>query len=413
MRSAKPASYGRPVLVAVLYVCVLVSKLQVKRNIVTVSFTSLPSAFVAPSVQSHATLPAERHPWSASFVSGKQHGFYPNRNPGMQYQNEGKIRRRASSLVVGTLFSIAAVATVLVNRSFIIIKQGSAALVENLGRFDRQLEPGFHVIKPFFESIRARLTIREQVLDIPPQACITSDNAPLKADAVVYWRIFDPPKAVYAVNSLIDAIQNLVLTQLRSEIGKLTLDETFTARQRLNSVLLKELDEATDPWGVKVTRVEVRDIIPNKEILSSMEMQMAAERTKRAQIIESEGAKQALLNSAAGKAEASILEANAKKRAQILQAEGEKERLLREAEGLALALVEVTKAAGGDPEQAVRLQMLKAYIDSQLALASSSNTKVLLFPSSEDLNAKAGAVLAEMQASAVGSELQNQKAKGK
>ena len=180
-------------------------------------------------------------------------------------------------LTVGTILTVF--------RSIKVVQQSDLALVERLGKFHSKLEPGLHFLIPFVDSIRATVTEREQVLDVPPQKCITSDNAPLVADAVVYWKIFDAEKSVYSVANLEVAIQNLVLTQLRAEIGKLTLDSTFSAREQINAVLLKDLDLATDPWGVKITRVEVRDIIPNKEILQAMELQMASERKKRAMII--------------------------------------------------------------------------------------------------------------------------------
>eukprot|EP00929_Paragymnodinium_shiwhaense_P013926 TRINITY_DN121775_c0_g1_i1.p1 TRINITY_DN121775_c0_g1~~TRINITY_DN121775_c0_g1_i1.p1 ORF type:complete len:342 (+),score=81.48 TRINITY_DN121775_c0_g1_i1:113-1027(+) len=292
-----------------------------------------------------------------------------------------------------------------------VIQEGDTALVERLGKFHKQLQPGFHILIPFIDSVRTRLTVREQVLDIPPQACITADNAPLKADAVVYFRIFDAKKAVYSVDALIAAVQNLVLTQLRAEVGKLTLDETFSAREKINSTLLRDLDEATDPWGVKITRVEVRDIIPNREILASMEMQMAAERTKRAQIIKSEGEKMALLNAAAGEAEARVVRAESEKTAQILRAEAEQVRLLKEADGLAAAVKLMTAAAGGDSDRAVKVQLMKAYIDSQVELSRSPNTKVLLFPSAEDCGAKQSSVLSELQGSNLASALDSISAK--
>ena len=175
-------------------------------------------------------------------------------------------------------------ALLAVFRSIKVVQQSDLALVERLGKFHSKLEPGLHFLIPFVDNVRATVTEREQVLDVPPQKCITSDNAPLVADAVVYWKIFDAEKSIYSVANLELAIQNLVLTQLRAEIGKLTLDSTFSAREQINAVLLKDLDLATDPWGVKITRVEVRDIIPNKEILQAMELQMASERKKRAMI---------------------------------------------------------------------------------------------------------------------------------
>eukprot|EP00931_Biecheleriopsis_adriatica_P081057 TRINITY_DN54406_c0_g1_i2.p1 TRINITY_DN54406_c0_g1~~TRINITY_DN54406_c0_g1_i2.p1 ORF type:complete len:387 (-),score=96.84 TRINITY_DN54406_c0_g1_i2:17-1138(-) len=320
------------------------------------------------------------------------------RPDGGNVRSESSIALNALPLVAAGISSC-----LLLRGSLVVIREGQTALVERLGRFNRKLEPGLHLKLPVIDSVRAILTVREQVLDIPPQSCITSDNAPLQADAVVYWRIFDAAKAVYAVDQLVLAIQNLVLTQLRSEIGKLTLDETFSARENMNAVLLKDVDVATDPWGVKITRVEIRDIIPNREILSSMELQMAAERTKRADIIKSEGQKQALLNDASAKAEARVLEAESQKAADILKAEAEKQRLVREAEGTAEAL-RIVAAAAGSAERALQLQALKAYIDSQETLAKSPNAKVLCFPSSEAM-AKASAITGELQGAALADAL--------
>ena len=178
------------------------------------------------------------------------------------------------TIVVGGLGG----AAVCVRKSVHIIQQGDVSIVERVGKFHKRLEPGFHVLIPFVDQIRATVTEREQVLDLSPQKCITSDNAPLVADAVVYWKIVDAKKSIYAVVDLELAIKNLVLTQLRAEIGKLTLDRTFLAREQINQTLLDDLDVATAPWGVKITRVEVRDIVPNTEIVRAMELQMVATR---------------------------------------------------------------------------------------------------------------------------------------
>ena len=243
-------------------------------------------------------------------------------------------------------------------------------LVERLGKLNRQLDPGLHFLIPLVERTSFRCTIREQVLDIPPQKAITRDNAPLTADAVVYWKIVDPELARYAVANLVAAIQNLVLTQLRSEIGKLSLDETFSARQKMNAILLQDLDAATADWGVKVTRVEVRDIVPSPDIMQSMEMQMSAERKKRANILESEGRRASQVNDASGAADAKILEADA-----------EAKRLLAESEGEARSLEALAQATGGDLDRAMQVLLLSKYWRTQAALAASDNTKVLFFPS--------------------------------
>jgi len=266
---------------------------------------------------------------------------------------------------VGTMALAAAAAT-----SIKVIGTGDLLLIERLGRFDRRLEPGFHLTIPLLERVSFTTTIREQVLDVPPQAAITRDNAPLKADAVVYWKVSDPLKARYAVENLVSAIQNLVLTQLRSEIGKLTLDETFSARARINAVLLADLDRATEEWGVKVTRVEVRDIIPSKDILAAMEGQMAAERRKRANVLESEGRRESQVNDAQGAADAVVLEAQAEARRLEIVAEGE-----------ALSLKQLAAATGDDVEKAMQVMLLSRYWSTQASLAESPNTKVLFYPS--------------------------------
>jgi len=206
-----------------------------------------------------------------------------------------------------------------------IINQGNEALVERLGSYNTKLEPGLNFMIPFFDRVVFRETNREKVIDIPPQKCITRDNVAIEVDAVVYWRIVDMEKAYYKVENLQAAMVNLVLTQIRSEMGQLELDQTFTARTEVNETLLRDLDIATDPWGVKVTRVELRDIIPSKAVQDSMELQMSAERRKRAAILTSEGERESAVNSSRGRAEAQVLEAEANQKAVVLQAEAEKE----------------------------------------------------------------------------------------
>lgn len=181
-----------------------------------------------------------------------------------------------------------------------IVKTGEQALVENLGIYKRKLDPGLNFLVPFLDKVVYQETIRERVLDIPPQPCITRDNVSITVDAVVYWRIMDLEKAYYKVQNIQTAMVNLVLTQIRAEVGKLELDETFTARAQLSIILLEELDEATDPWGVKVTRIELRDIIPAQAVQEAMELQMSAERKKRAAVLTSEGEREAAVNSAKG-----------------------------------------------------------------------------------------------------------------
>ena len=177
-----------------------------------------------------------------------------------------------------------------------------------------------------FEGVSMHATLREQVLDVPPQQCYTLDNAPVSADAVIYIRIYDVEAARYQVQNLNQAIMNICLTQLREEIGKLSLDESFSSRERINSALLRDLNEATQPWGVQITRVEIQNLDPSPDIVHSMELQMSAERQKRAAILTSEGERQKLTNEAEGRASAALADAEAQRQTVILRAQAEAER---------------------------------------------------------------------------------------
>ena len=268
----------------------------------------------------------------------------------------------------GLIGALAIIAVGYAFSSVKIISQGYEALVERLGRFSRKLTPGMSIIVPFVERIVYKETIREQVLDVPPQQCITKDNVSLQADAVVYWRITDMVKTYYAVEDIQRALINLVLTTLRSEIGRLELDQTFSSRTEINARLLSELDEATDPWGIKVTRVEVKDINPSRTVQDSMEKQMAAEREKRASILESEGQQQAQVNEATGAARARVLRAEAEKREKLLRAQGTAE---------ALQTLADTMAQGGSAEVALQFLLAQNYIDMGLAVGQSPSSKVV------------------------------------
>jgi regulator of protease activity HflC (stomatin/prohibitin superfamily) len=272
-----------------------------------------------------------------------------------------------------------------------IVNQGNEALVERLGKYSgKKLEPGINFLVPVLDRVVFQETIREKVLDVPPQQCITRDNVAITADAVVYWRIMDMAKAYYKVENLRLAMQNMVLTQIRAEMGQLELDQTFTARSEINETLLRELDEATDPWGVKVTRVELRDIIPSKAVQDSMELQMSAERRKRAAILTSEGERESAINSARGKAEALELDAQARQKAAILEAEGqqkaivlkaqaERQQQVLRAQATAEALQIVAKTLKSDPNAHEALQFLLAqnYLDMGMKIGSSDSSKVM------------------------------------
>ncbi len=260
-----------------------------------------------------------------------------------------------------------------------IINEKNEALVERLGSYTKKLAPGLNFVIPFFDKVVYQNTTKEKVLDIPPQSCITKDNVSITVDAVVYWRIVDMEKAYYKVENLQSAIVNLVLTQIRAEVGKLELDETFTARAEINELLLRELDIATDPWGVKVTRVELRDIMPSKAVQESMELQMSAERRKRAAILASEGERDAAINSAQGQAQAKLLDAEAVKKAAILKAEAERQQQILKAEAAAQSLEIVAQKLGSIPQAQEALQFLLAqyYLDMGKSIGVSESSKIM------------------------------------
>lgn len=271
-----------------------------------------------------------------------------------------------------------------------IVNEKNQYLIESLGSYKRTLEPGLNFVTPFIDKVVYKGTIREKVLDVPPQSCITRDNVSISVDAVVYWRIVDMYKAYYKVENLKSAMVNLVLTQIRAEMGKLELDETFTARTEINEILLRELDISTDPWGVKVTRVELRDIVPSKAVQESMELQMAAERKKRAAVLTSEGEREAAINSAQGRAESNLLEAESQKKAAILQAEAEQQAIVMRAEARrqeevlraqasAQAVQIVSEQLQSNPHAKEALQFILAqqYLEMGQKIGSSGSSKVM------------------------------------
>jgi regulator of protease activity HflC (stomatin/prohibitin superfamily) len=287
-------------------------------------------------------------------------------------------------------FIIVAVSGAGLAGSVRIVNQGNEALVERLGSYNKKLSPGLNFTFPFVDRIAYQETIREKVIDIPPQSCITRDNVSISVDAVVYWRIVDMEKAYYKVQNIQMAMVNVILTQIRAEMGQLELDQTFTARSEINEMLLRELDVATDPWGVKVTRVELRDIIPSKAVQESMELQMSAERRKRASILTSEGDRESAVNSARGKADAQILDAEAQQKSVVMRAEAEqKATILRaqaarqeqvlKAQATAEALQIIAKNLQSDPNahEALQFLMAQSYMEMGGKIGTSDSAKVL------------------------------------
>jgi regulator of protease activity HflC (stomatin/prohibitin superfamily) len=267
----------------------------------------------------------------------------------------------------------------IVSRTFKVINQGEEAIVASFGKFKCKLSAGPHFIVPIVDSVVYRASLREQVLDVPPQQCITKDNVVVTVDAVVYWKISDTIKAYYRVENLVQAMTNLVLTQIRAEIGKLELDQTFSTRAQINETLLRELDEATDPWGVKVTRVELREITPAPAVRESMELQMTAERKKRAQILTSEGEREAAINKARGRADAQILEAEAEQKAMILRAEGIRQQQILKAQAIADSAAIIANKLQEYPNASKALEVLLAlgYLDMGTVIGNSPNSKVM------------------------------------
>ncbi len=271
-----------------------------------------------------------------------------------------------------------------------VVNQGNEALVERLGSFNKKMQPGLNFVLPFVDQVIYQETIREKVLDIPPQKCITRDNVGIEVDAVVYWRIVDMEKARYKVEDLQSAMVNLVLTQIRSEMGQLELDQTFTARTQINELLLQDLDVSTDPWGVKVTRVELRDIIPSQAVREAMELQMSAERRKRASILTSEGDRESAVNSARGEADAQILDAEAQQKSVIMRAEAEQKSIILRAQAerqrqvlKAQAIAESAEIiaqrikANPDAEKALEVLFALGYLDMGTTIGKSDSSKVM------------------------------------
>ena len=279
----------------------------------------------------------------------------------------------------------------IASNSVRIINQSDEALVETLGRYNgKKLSPGLNFTLPFVDRVVYKQTVRERVLDVPPQQCITRDNVSISADAVVYWRIVDLEKAYYKVENLQTAMVNLVLTQIRSEMGKLELDETFTARSEINELLLRELDISTDPWGVKITRVELRDISPSKAVQDAMELQMTAERQKRANILTSEGERDSAVNSARGRAESVVLDAEARQKSAILDAEADQKTIVLRAQAVrqeqvlkaqatAEAVEIIAKKIKSDPNAREALQFVLAqeYLEMSAQIGASESSKVM------------------------------------
>ncbi|MDC4203908.1 MAG: paraslipin [Candidatus Manganitrophus sp.] len=273
---------------------------------------------------------------------------------------------------------LAVLVLIILAKTAVVVPQQSAYVVERLGKFSGTLDAGFHILLPFLDVIRYRHSLKEQALDIPEQLCITRDNVQVGVDGVLYLKVMNPERASYGVTDYTFAIIQLAQTTLRSEVGKIELDRTFEERTTINLAVVSELDKATEPWGIKVLRYEIKNITPPEDVLAAMEKQMRAEREKRAVILNSEGVRDSAINAAEGEKQQVIKASEANKQQQINEAEGQAAAILTVAEATAQGIRKIAEAIqspGG--YQAVQLRVAEQYINQFGNLAKEGNTLVV------------------------------------
>ena len=276
------------------------------------------------------------------------------------------------------IIGLVLLAIVVVAKTATIVPQQQAFVIENLGKYSRTLHAGFHILVPFIERIAYKHSLKEMAIDIPEQICITKDNVQVGVDGVLYLQILDPKRASYGISDYIFAISQLAQTTLRSEIGTIDLDRTFVERAVINANVVREVDMASDPWGVKVLRYEIRNINPPRDVIEAMEKQMRAEREKRAVILESEGVRDANINRAEGEKQKVIKESEAKRQSQINEAEGEASAIEAVATATAEGLRQVATAVSAHGGyEAMQLRVAEQYLSQFGKLAKESNTLVI------------------------------------
>lgn len=293
-----------------------------------------------------------------------------------------------------TAILVSVVVLVVLVKTAVVVPQQNAYVIERLGKYARTLNAGFNILLPFLERTAYRHSLKEHAMDIEEQICITSDNVQVGVDGVLYLQVVDPGRASYGIGNYVFAISQLAQTTLRSEIGKIELDRTFEERGHINQSVVEELDKASDPWGVKVLRYEIKNINPPADVLSAMEKQMRAEREKRATVLQSEGERDAKINEAEGEKQQVIKASEAAKQRQINEAEGEAAAILAVAGATAEGLKKVAEALGSEGgDKAMQLRVAENYLERFGNLAKEGNT--LIVPATlTDLSSMIGAATA-------------------
>ena len=273
---------------------------------------------------------------------------------------------------------VAFVVLVTILKTAVIVPQKTAYIVERLGKYRCTLDAGFHILIPFLDRIAYRHTLKEQAIDVPPQQCITKDNIAVSVDGILYMQVMDPAKASYGIGNYLFATTQLAQTTMRSEMGKLDLDRSFEERTTINSAIVAAVDKASDPWGIKVTRYEIKNITPPRTIRDAMEKQMRAEREKRAMIAESEGERQAKINRAEGEKQEAINLSEGERQRKINEAEGRAKEILLVAEAQAEGIRKVAEAINSNGGlESVNMQLAQQYLKEFGNMAKTNNTMIV------------------------------------
>ena len=279
-------------------------------------------------------------------------------------------------LIFFAIFAVIVLITIL--KTAIIVPQKTAYIVERRGKYRCTLEAGFHILVPFIDRIAYRHTLKEQAIDVPPQECITKDNIAVSVDGILYMQVMDPAKASYGIGNYLFATTQLAQTTMRSEMGKLDLDRSFEERTAINAAIVSAVDKASDPWGIKVTRYEIKNITPPQTIRDAMEKQMRAEREKRAMIAESEGERQSKINRAEGERQEAIALSEGERARKINEAEGKAKEILLVAEAQAEGIRKVAEALSGKGGvESVNMQLAQQYLQQFGNLAKTNNTMII------------------------------------